>query len=81
MSKPRERNGFDLVTVPPDDRCGHGQRVQNRFFRRFDGRRDERIQMRVCKVSQGISRLLRIMGNDIGRREGENEVAAAMASC
>ena len=81
MSKPRERNGFDLVTVPSDDRRGHGQRVQNRFLRRFDGRGDERIQMRVCKVSQGISRLLRIMGNDIGCRERENEVAAAMASC
>ena len=80
LAEPFERNGLDSMTIPSNDRRGHGQCVQDRFFCRFDGCRDDRIEMGIREMGQGIGRLFRIVGNDVRCGEGKDEVAAAMAS-
>ena len=59
-------------------RC-HGQRVENGFFRGFDRRRDQGVQVRVGEVRLLKRRLFGIVGDDVRRGEGQHEVAAAMA--
>jgi hypothetical protein len=81
VSEPCERNGFNPVTIAPNDRRGHGQRIHDGFLRRFDGGRDDRIHVRIREVRQRIGRLFGVVWNDVRRRESENEVSAAMAGC
>jgi hypothetical protein len=78
VAEPHERNGLDPVVITSDDRRGHGQGVQNRFFRRVDGRCDDRIQVRIRKMSQWVRRFRRIMRNDVCRGKGQDKVAAAV---
>ncbi len=81
LAEPSERNGLDPMTIASNHGCGHGQRIHNRFLCRFDGRRNQRIHAGIGEVRQRIGRLFRIVRDHVRRGEGENEVAAAMASC
>jgi hypothetical protein len=45
-----ERNGLDAMAVPPHHRCRHSQGIEDGFFRGFDRRRDQRVQMCVGEV-------------------------------
>ena len=80
LAEPFERNGLDPVTIPSNDRRGHGQCVQDRFFRRLDGCRNDRIEVCIREMGQGIGRLVGIVRNNIRGGEGKDEVAAAVAS-
>lgn len=81
VAEPCERNGFNSVAIPSNDRRGHGQRIHDCFLCGFDRRGDERIHVRIREVGQRIGRLFGIVGNDVCRGEGENEVAAPVTSC
>lgn len=78
-TEPRKGDGFDTMTVAAHYCRCHGQRVENGFFRGFDCRRDQWIQVCVGEVGLLKRRLLGIVGNDIRRGECQHEVAAAMA--
>lgn len=75
-----EVNRFNPIPVSTDDGRRHGEGVENRFFRRFNRRGDERIQVRIGQLSQGIGVLFRVMRNHIGSRKGQDEVAAPVTS-
>src|SRR5262245_57603870 len=78
-TEPGEGNSFSTMTVAAHYCRCHSQRVENGFFRGFDCRCDQWIQMCVGEVCLLKRRLLGIVGNDICRGEGQHEVAAAMA--
>ena len=45
-----ERNGLDAMAVPTYHRCRHRQGIEDGFFRGFDRRCDQRVQMCVGEV-------------------------------
>ena len=45
-----ERNGLDAMAVPTHHRRRHRQRIEDGFFRGFDRRCDQGVQMCVGKV-------------------------------
>jgi len=74
-----EGDGLDAVAVAPHHRRRHGQRVENGFFRSFDRCRNQWVQVRVREVYLLKRRLFRVMRNTVRGREGQHEVAAAVA--
>ena len=74
-----QRDGFNAMTVTAHDCRGHGQRVENRFFRGFDRRRNQWVQVCVGEVHLLKRRLFVIVGNDIGRGKSQHEVATPVA--
>ena len=74
-----EGDGFDAMAVTAHDRRGHGQCVEDRFFRGFDRRGDQWVHVRVGEVHLLKRRLFGIVRNDVRRGEGQHEVAAAVA--
>ena len=74
-----EGDGLDSMAVAAHYCRRHGQRVENGFFRGFDRRRDQRVQVCVGEVRLLKRRLFGIVGDDVRRGEGQHEVATAVA--
>src|SRR5688572_2410285 len=66
------------MAVTSHDRRGHGQRVENGFFRRLDRCSDQGVQMRVGKVNLLKRRLLWVVRNDIRGGERQHEIPASV---
>jgi hypothetical protein len=75
----RKGDGFDAMTVAAHYCRCHGQRVENGFFRGFDRRRNQRVQMRVGKVRLLKCRLFRVMRDDVRGGESQHEISTSMA--
>lgn len=65
-----EIDGLDAMVVAARDRRGHGECVQDGFFRRLYRGRDEGIHVGIGKMSEIEGRLLGIVGNDVRRGKG-----------
>ena len=64
-TKSGEGDGFDAMAVAAHHRCRHSQRVENGFFRSFDCRRDQWVQVRIGEVRLLKRRLFGIVGSSI----------------
>ena len=60
-------DGFNAMTVTAHDCRSHGQCIENSFFRSFDRRRNQWVQVCVREVGMVKRRLFGIMGDDVGR--------------
>src|SRR6185295_13530858 len=70
---------FNAMTVTAHDCRGHGQCVENRFFRGFNRRHNQWVQVCVGQVQMLKRRLFGIMGNDVSRGKSQHEIATAVA--
>lgn len=75
-----ERDGFDTMVVPSYDGAGHREGIEDRFLSRFNCCGDERIHMGIGQLSECVGSVFWVVWDDVGRREGQHEVAAAVAS-
>ena len=62
-----EGDGLDSMAVTTHHRRRHGQRVENGFFRGFDRRRDQGVQVCVGEMRLLKRRLFGIVGDDVRR--------------
>ena len=78
-TKSGEGDGLDAMAVSAHYCRRHGQGIENGFFRGFDRRRDQWIQVCIGEVRLLKRQLFGIVGDDVRRGKGQHEVAAAMA--
>ena len=74
-----EGDALDAMAVAAHHRRRHGQGVENGFFRGFDRRCDQWVQVRIGEVRLLKRRLFGVVGDDVRRGEGQHEVAATVA--